>query len=321
MIRALSIITLCLLILTCSKNPEGITVDTIDSDTIYSKLISKPENLERPLVIVIPGSGGNYMPDKYLFGLVESGYDVLSIAYVGKKKLPKAIELVPLEYLENVVLWSKNRFSKRKIVLLSISKGAEYALTFASHFNLVDGIICYSPSAFVLPNHVTLDKTELQKSSWTFEGKEIPFAALKPFDDKAGMLTYKKYIDPIFSDGKQLNKSRIKVEAIKCNLLLLTGEDDLVWPATKMAHVIQSEIEKSNSSISVNHISYKKCGHQFVWFDKKDPEYKPEYQSMNITGIKKHKFLFGGTKEATIKAMVNSRNAVLDFLNKVEAEQ
>ena len=85
-----------------------------------------------------------------------------------------------------------------------------------------------------------------------------------------------------------------------------------------MANLIQSKLEESNSTIDVEHISYKNCGHQFVWFNKKTPEYAPQYQSMNLTGIKKHKFLFGGTEELTIKAMIDSKNKVIQFLKKIE---
>ena len=75
--------------------------------------------------MVVPGSGGSYLPDKYLFGLVQSGFDVLSTAYIGKKGLPSKIEHVPLEYLERILITVKERFPNRKIVLLGISKGAE----------------------------------------------------------------------------------------------------------------------------------------------------------------------------------------------------
>ncbi len=309
---------LCVLTLGCKGKPEGIFIEQIGSNKIHYKLITNPKNLDRPMVVVVPGSGGSYMPDKYLFGLVQSGYDVLSIAYVGKRGLPKKIEQVPLEYLKKILLVEKARFPDRKIVLLGISKGAEYVLTFASKFNLVDGIICYSPSSFVLPNHVGLKKNEIQKSSWTLNGKEIPFAELAYFSDKAGRVTYNKYITPIFDDIAKLDKSTIRVENITCNLLLLSGEDDMVWPSTRMASLIQSKINESNSNINVIHKSYKDCGHQFVWFNKEKPTYVPEYQSMNLTGIKKHKFLFGGNKEATIRAMVESKNTVITFLNNIE---
>lgn len=316
--RYLLICMLFILTFGCSDIPEGIYIDnTIGSDEIYSRLIMNPKNATRPLVIVIPGSGGSYMPDKHFFGLVQDGYDVLSIAYFGKQGLPKNIEHIPLEYLEKVISIVKKKYTFRKMVLLGISKGAEYTLTFASYYHLVDGIICYSPSSFVLPNHVGLKENENQKSSWVFNDTEVPFAELRHFSDKAGIVTYKNYIQPILNDSIQLKKSRIKVENIRCNLLLLSGEDDLVWPSAQMGELIKSKIEESNSNINVEHISFKNCGHQFVWFDKKIPEHVPQYQSMNLTGIKKHKFIFGGNKEATIKAMVESKNKVIEFLKKI----
>ena len=310
-------ITWIILIIGCSSKPEGISTETIGANDISAKLISKANNSTRPLLIVVPGSGGSFIPSEKLFGLVLSGYDVLSIAYFGEKNLPKMIELIPLEYLQKVVLWSKSKFSGRKIVLLGISKGAEYSLAFASNFDLIDGLICYSPSSFILPNHIGLQDEGMQKSSWSLNGKELPFAELKSFNDKAGKIIYKKYIDLIFGNREQMMKSRIKVENIKCNLLLLSGKEDLVWPSSKMASMLKTEAEKSDEEYKVKQISYENCGHQFVWFDEKEPKTRTEYQSMNLTGIKKHKFLYGGTHEGTIRAMVNSRNEVISFLKDI----
>lgn len=311
------VLILLILIFGCSSDPKGISIITISENNISAKLISNSENSNQPLVIVVPGSGGSYIPNKKLFGLVSDGYDVLSIAYFGEKNLPKKIELIPLEYLENVVHWSKIKFPKRKIVLLGISKGAEYCLTFASNFDLIDGLICYSPSSFSIPSHVGLKENQLQKSSWSLNGKELPFATLKTFNDKAGKIVYKKYIDPIFDNKKQLEESRIKVENINCNLLLLSGKDDLIWPASKMANLIIDKATKSEQDYILKHISYENCGHQFVWFSSENPEKRAEYQSMNLTGIKKHKFLYGGTADGTINAMVESRIQIINFLKKI----
>lgn len=307
-----------ILISGCENVPEAISVDIINTTGIRVKLLSEEKNANRPLVIIVPGSGGSFIPNKKFYGLVTRGYDVLSIAYFGEKNLPKKIEHVPLEYLKNVVLWSKNKFPKRKIVLLGVSKGAEYSLTFASNFDLVDGLIGYSPSAFVLPNHIGLQKNEPQKSSWSLQGKELPFAPLKTFDDEAGTVIYKKYIDPVFNNKEQIENARIKVENIKCNVLLLSGKEDLVWPASQMASLMKGKMEHSNQDYIIKHISYENCGHQFLWFNEEIPEKRTEYQSMNLTGIKKHKFLYGGSHKGTINAMVNSRIEVLNFLKNIE---
>ena len=307
----------CILIFGCSNEPDGIFVDTIGNNGIHAKLFTKAGNSNNPLIIVVPGSGGSFIPNEQLFGITMSGYDVLSIAYFGENKLPQNIELIPLEYLKKIILWSKNEFLNRKIVLLGISKGAEYSLAFASEFDLIDGLICYSPSSFILPNHVGLQKNELQKSSWSLNGEGIPFAELSPFNDKAGKITYKIYIYPIFDNKEQVDKSRIQVENIKCDVLLLSGKDDLVWPSFKMANSIKNQIEKNTQKYIIKHISYENCGHQFFWFDQNVPKKRAESQSMNLTGIKKHKFLYGGTNEGTINAMIDSRIEVLTFLKEI----
>ncbi len=314
-LRNYLLIIIGIISISCSDTPDGMTLEKIPSKDIVAKLLSRPENLQAPLVIVVPGSGGSFIPNKTLFGLTESGYDVLSIAYFGERNLPKKMEKIPLEYLEKVVLWSKNKFPKRKIILLGISKGAEYSLAFASYFDLVDGVIAYTPSAFVLPNHIDVKENEPLVSSWTLQGKEVPFASIDRFTDKAGKIVYKKYIDPIFENIAVMEQSRIKVENIHCNVLLLTGEDDWIWPASQMADYMKTTFEKENTPYTMDHISYQDCGHQFLWFDDTIPTERAEYQSTNLTGIKKHKFLYGGTQEGTLKAMVASRKAVVAFLD------
>ncbi|MCI4671908.1 MAG: hypothetical protein MRZ79_27445 [Bacteroidia bacterium] len=299
----------------CAQDSGRISVEKITANGIQARLIQKAENNDRPLIILVPGSGGSFIPNQALEGLVNGGYNVLSIAYFGKKGLPKEIELVPLEYLEKVVRWAKNKYSNSKIVLLGISKGAEYSTVFASKYDLLDGLICYSPSSFVLPRHVGVKEGEVQRSSWSYKGERVPCAQLAPFKDPAGEVHYKKYIEPIFESKQEFSVSLIRAFFVKCPMLMLSGEDDMVWPSTKMSQLLQFTIKNSESpTSSFKHISYKDCGHQFFWFGDGQPESRPLYQSVNLTGIKKHKFLFGGTDEGTIKAMVDSKKAVFEFL-------
>ena len=104
------------------------------------------------------------------------------------------------------------------------------------------------------------------------------------------MVVYKKYIDPIFNDKKQLEKSLIQIQNIDCNILLLSGKEDLVWPASRMAALLESKIDTSAYKHTFTHIPYEGCGHQFTWFNEEPPKEKVAYQSTNLTGIKKHKF-------------------------------
>ncbi|MEM1219325.1 MAG: alpha/beta fold hydrolase [Bacteroidota bacterium] len=312
--KYIEILFVCLLMFSCEAPPTDILYEKITERGIHANLLHSPGNRDHPLVLLVPGSGASFLPNKLVSGLVKSGYDVLSIAYKGQRGLPKKIERIPLEYLETVINYANERFPERKLVLLGISKGAEYALTFASYYDLVDGLIAYAPSAFVLPNHVSVQKSSEQHSSWTWQGQEIPFAKLAPFQEPAGMVTYRHYISPIFTDSIPFNQARIHVEKIRCRILLLSGADDQVWPASDMGSMIQSIIESVNPTLEVEHISYPDCGHQFVWFHEQAPDSAPVYQSMRLTGIKRHKFVFGGTEEATRAAMVDSRKQILRFL-------
>ncbi|MEO0341457.1 MAG: acyl-CoA thioester hydrolase/BAAT C-terminal domain-containing protein, partial [Bacteroidota bacterium] len=280
----------------------------------------KSGNEERPLIVFLSGSRAGFIRKDAIHGLVRSGYDILSLAYFGLKGLPQNLEAVPFEYLDGAIKWAKIRFPDRKIVLMGVSKGAEYALSYASYLPNVDGLIAYGPSAIVIPNHVGVPEEQAYHSSWTYQGQEVPFANIKRFDDPAGRILYNKYINPILLDEKELNHAEIKMGAVDFPIMLLSGKNDLVWPAYKMSRLLEDQMSALEKSELIKVIGYEDCGHQFLWFDEQEPSSKDvaTSQTIRLEAIKKHRFPFGGTKKGTINAMIQSRTAVLDFLASID---
>ena len=307
-----------LFLIGCSDSINKPVVTEILNNEFKVKLVrSANEDLSKAVILIVPGSGGGFIKDESLYGLAFEGHPLVSIAYFGEKQLPKQIEKIPLEYLDSIVKWGRKNFMNRKIVMIGISKGAEYSLLYESQYNCLDGLICYSPSSFVFPNHVKVKKGKIMQSSWTYKNEEVPFAELDQFSTPAGKVVYKDYIEPLFETELEKSKSLIKVENIKCPILLLSGEDDLVWPTTRMAKLMEKKILKDKPKSKFKHKSYPNCGHQFFWFNKERPTKITDSQSMRLTGIKKHRFLYGGTMEGTINAMVDSRLEVLKFLDEL----
>lgn len=306
---------LFLFISSCQNQWPEIDIQFVREDGLIGFFLSKKGNETAPIVIILPGSGKNLMDTDEVAGLVQEGYDVFSIAYFGKRHLPERIAKVPIEYINSCIKWIKKKKNKeRKIFLLGISKGAELGLIYASKFQNIDGLICYSPSNIVLPDHVGIDQDDLHVSSWTYEGKEIAFADIARFNEKAGEVIYKKYIDPVFETSFTSSKGLINVRMIDCPILLLSGKSDLVWPAYKMSEMMVKEIRQYGKNKNVISIGYKNAGHQFFWLNKEAPTKVTTGQSTRLSGIKKHKFIYGGTREGTKAAMIESRKEVLKFL-------
>ena len=78
----------------------------------------------------------------------------------------------------------------------------------------------------------------------------MPFAPLPYFTDPAGPVTYRKYIDPMLANKEILQNSRIKVEHIRCPILLLAGKDDQVWPSYEMAQMMYDALKNINTDVT-----------------------------------------------------------------------
>ena len=304
------------ILLSCQKAALSIDVKAVEENGIVGEYLFQKENIQNPIIVILPGSGNGLLPARELEGLVQEGYDVFSVAYQGQKLLPKRINRIPIEYLKKCIDWAQTKNEgTRKIILLGISRGAELALLYASKFDNIDGLIGYSPSNIVLPDHVGVDDTMPLLSSWTYQGRDIPFANIKRFDDEAGKIMYKKYIDPILKNRVNSSEGFIDVSKIKCPTLLLSGKADLVWPSYEMSEMMVEETKGLNT---IKSIGYENAGHQFLWFSEGEPTRVATSQSLRLTGIKKHRFLYGGTEEGTKKAMIESRKEVLKFIDFID---
>ena len=151
-------ILLFLLCCTGGKDQNANLYVEVNESGIYARHFSLPENSDRPIIILLSGSGGSYMRNDVLYGIVQNGYDVFSTAYFGQGDQPREIEHVPIEYVDKVVKRLRRAYNNRKIIIMGISKGAELALLYASKFDGIDGLICYAPASLVIPNHVTVPK-------------------------------------------------------------------------------------------------------------------------------------------------------------------
>lgn len=291
---------------------DGIT-STKWTDGFNAKTMSKPINAANPLIITLHGSSGGYLPDDLLRPLVQKGYDVVNLSYFGSKGLPERIELIPIEYIKGAVDHYRQIYPKRKIVLLGVSRGAELALLYGSYFKNINGIIAYSPSSIVLPESIYNSDPSSYQSSWTYQGKPIPFAPIKPLPSKGGTVVFKEYIETLLQEKSNPNNYTIKAENILCPVLLLSGEDDQIWPSVKMGKDIEQKLGRSRTK-TVFHDIYPNVGHQFIFFGDDPVGKTTSSQSMKING-EKYYFPFGGSEQSSWTGMVMSRDRVFYFLN------
>ena len=281
-----------------------------------------PKNMKgSPGIIVIPGSGGG-IPEYISQLLASHGYTVLALAYFGVEGLPKNLSLIPLEYFQKAMRWLKKQpqVDGNKIALCGHSRGGELVLLLASTFpgEMAAGV------AFSAPSFVYGDFLPGKKSAWTYKNKPLPFMPY-PSDQeifkaaKEGhIIPHKGTIEDPFQDAevflygmKKFNKiikeTAIPVENIRCPILILSGDDDKMWPAPVSGNLIIKRLESMGSKIKRKHVTYPNAGHNLFVF--------PYVPSIDLpVPIASGWSLMGGTPEGNARAIKESWQEVLNFL-------
>jgi len=228
----------------------------------------------------------------------QAGYPTLELGYFGTANTPSFLELIPLEYFFKAIEKFKAYpdVGDKKIVIYGGSKGGELALLLGSVNPEINGVIAQVPSSVVF-QAINFNSTE-STSSWSFHGEKVPFMPYAPFDySSIKNLEYLDLYIKSIEQKKYLDESTIKVENINGPILLLSGEEDKMWPATRMSNDIIKRLDKYEFQFGYEHISYKNAGHTL------NPD-----------------FIMGGSSEGNKFACDDSKKQILNYLNKLNSE-
>ena len=216
------------------------------------------ENPGNKTIVFFGGSGSGLAVNSPIATLLAShGFNVLSVAYFGEKGLPARPSEIPLEYFEGVFTWLlKNPITNTKeIRILSMSKGAELSLILASRYPFIKKVAAFAPHAYCFKG-VTFKNV----SSWTYEGKPLPFIQLKNrwiFGNMLGCFIKNKPFGFTYTYKKGLNAAknkeaaRIKIENAQADLLLFTTKQNGMWNSYDGCVQIWIRCEKVTTSTNM----------------------------------------------------------------------
>lgn len=295
------------------KSPE-IKRQKIDSPFVGEFFCA--DNVDRKTIIVLGGSNGDLGQNLPIASLLASyGFNVLTVAYFKEKGLPKDLAEIPLEYFDKVFDWlDKNPVTTGKdLYLYCISKGAELGLLLASLNSNIKKIVAFAPHAYCFQ---ALNFKNV--SSWTYEGKALPYIRLKNSTVIGNMLgnfiknkpfgythTYKKSI----LDSKNTDAARIKIENAKADILMFAGREDNIWNTFDGCTEIMETLKKAKYSNEYKLITYEGVGHPFY-----APYFLPTYASTEVKIGPRMRFSNGGTPQKNTDAVVDSWEKMLSFL-------
>ncbi|MFD3269422.1 acyl-CoA thioester hydrolase/BAAT C-terminal domain-containing protein [Paenibacillus dendritiformis] len=216
-----------------------------------------------PAALVLTGSmGGTVWSMQTAAMLSSKGYAALSLAYMdyqGRWGLPDKFADIPLDYFSAALQWLKQRpeTDETRTGIFGLSMGAQAALLLGSlHPTDMRAIIALMPSSHIFPGFSR--KTVYPCSPWQSNDEPISFI---PFREPAATVhdLYRKALETATAAEKQL--ARIRVENIRCPLLMMSTQKDAVWPSYEMCCAL-TETLRENSM--VKHISFTDAEH--VWW-------------------------------------------------------
>lgn len=278
-------------------------------EELYANFYHNGAGDGKPTIILLGGSGGRFQTQTAVY-LAAKGYPVLDLMYFGQQGLPPRLERVPLEYLERAVRFVKQRreTNSSAVVLMGRSRGAEYALLYASRFGEVDAVI-----SIVGSNTVWSAKSYF-RSPWTLEGKDIPFAR-GSFRQALGYLWRGRgvgqdqlsYFDSALSRPDR--SAEIEVERISAPILLLSGQTDLQWPSAEMSERLLSRSAQHGSPHYIRHVRYDNAGHEFLALP-----FTPQPDFAHVMT-----WATGGTPQGNALAAIEAWGEIFSFLDRIQS--
>lgn len=285
---------------------------------IVATFFSWPGPSRRPAVIVLSGAEGGMAEDRAAL-VASHGFDALALAYFGLPGLPSALADVPIETVRHAIRWLARRpdVDPSRIALFGGSKGAELALIAAAAFPEVRAVVAFAPSSVVFEGLYYQRRSGAPPSSWTYRGVPLPYVNgavpssvnAKIDDDIARRLPVSfapEYLATVrnATNGAQAS---IPVERIRGPILLVSGDDDRLWPSSFMAASIVRRLRAHRHGFADVWLRYRGAGHRIG-------EAYDLYGDSTLAHLPRYAMDLGGNAAANARASADAWPRTIRFL-------
>ncbi len=209
-----------------------------------------------PPVVMLSGSQGGMASLDKVRALVVSGYCVVTPAYIERGE---ELISVPLEFFDKTLAWlnRNSRVAQGGVAVVGTSKGGELALLLASRNPEVKAVVGIVPSSYVFQG---IARRRHSHSSWSDNGKDIPFLPYPVLKAWLVSMTTGKFRDVYMAGWKQRRRfpeARIPLEKANAAILLLSAEQDQMWPSRIMCEDTIRHVKDSNYAYPFEHVTYE----------------------------------------------------------------
>jgi dienelactone hydrolase len=290
-----------------------VVVDDVSDDGLVGLYFRPPGDDVFPAAVVLGGSGGGYRGADTTAALLASrGIASLALAYFGLPGLPPGLTEVPLEYFATALRWLAARPEvEGNPAVMGQSRGAELALLLGATFSEVGAVVALAPSSVVWGSFGPGSGPEVP--AWTLEG--CPVAWMRSSDDAAWAEVDKT--SPIVStpgflaelrNAEAVRVAQIRIERASCPILMISGEDDAMWPSTLMAEQVECRASAHGFGSRLLHLRYSDAGHRCA-----STPGLPSPLTM-LHPVDHQLVAFGGSARGNAAAQTDSWSKTIEFL-------
>jgi dienelactone hydrolase len=270
-------------------------------------------------VLLFSGSRGGLTGAQCQAALLAShGFATLALAYFNYADLPTELTDIPVEYFRDGMDWliANAPAANGTVAVMGASRGGELALLLGSSYpERVAAVVANVPSGVVWGG-LTKDPEQDQESvAWTCGGKpvpplrgeEIPLDAL-PRREGAIVLTPSFEAVLAKASPEEIAAAEIPVERCGGPVLLLSGEEDAMWPSVALSEIAVRRAERHGIRYPIRHLRYPAAGHTFTLPAGFPAPLASEHP---ITG---GLFAYGGSNSGNAHASTSSWHETIAFL-------
>jgi dienelactone hydrolase len=274
-----------------------------------------------PSVLVFSGSGGGLGGlggvQSSAALLASHGFAALALAYFSYDDLPSDLVDIPLEYFHEGIEWLKLNGPALggRVAVVGASRGGELALLLGAIYPKdVAAIVAKVPSGVVWGG---LSKEPREGSvAWTLEGRPVvplPGARTDPADlpKREGAIVLTPSFEALISAAspEELAAAEVPVERVGGPVLLLSGDDDAMWPSVALSEIAVRRASAKGAEHPFRHLHYPDAGHTFA-----TPAGLPVARSA-VHPLAGKLYAYGGSLVGNAHASTSSWEEILVFLH------
>jgi dienelactone hydrolase len=274
-----------------ADNVKQIHVDGV----LHGVLFVPDAQGKHPGILVVGGSEGG-TPTRKAAWLASHGYPSLALAYFHSEGLPNMLQNIPLEYFGRALNWMGQRpeIDKEHLAVVGTSRGGELALQLGSMYPMVRAVVAYVPASV----RYGACCGRMLGAAWTLDGQPLGFATVG--------------VRRVSLDAM---KAAIHVEATAGPILLISGQDDSIWPSSDMTNELVARLRMAHFAYPVERLDYPHAGHRAGM-----PEIEPAWHGGLTHPLTGNPENLGGTPEGNAASSLDAPPKVLDFLQRSFAQ-